>query len=260
MAVDEKTHRVRDVSVRTLRAGKGAPLLFLHGAAGLPQWNPFFELLSSKYDVIVPEHPGFGKSEAPSTLRNVADMAMYYLDFIEQFDSDDLHVVGHSLGGWIAAEVAVRSSARLKTLSLLSPAGLRVKGVPMGDNFIWNPEETARNLFHDQSFAERMLAHQPTEEEADIALTNRFMAVRLGWEPRWYNPALINWLHRVKAPTLVLWGDSDKLFPKDYIEPWKNAIPGAKAEIIEQCGHLPHVEKAQVTAQKIMSFVDGASA
>jgi len=129
----------------------------------------------------------------------------------------------------------------------------------MGDNFIWNPEETARNLFHDQSFAERMLVHQPSEEEADIILTNRFMAVRLGWEPRWYNPALVNWLHRIKVPTLVLWGDSDKLFPKEYAEPWKNGVPGAKAEIIEQCGHLPHVEKAQFAAQKIMTFVDGAS-
>lgn len=260
MAILKDNHQVRETTVRLLSGGKGRPLLFLHGAAGLPQWNAFFEQLSTQYEVLIPEHPGFGGSEAPAWIRNIADMAIHYLDLLDGFGGEPVHVVGHSLGGWIAAEVAARTSARMQTLSLLAPAGMRVKGVPMGDNFIWSPEEAARNLFHDQAFAERMLAHVPTDEEADFQLKNRFMAVKLGWEPRWLNPALGNWLHRVKVPSLVMWGDSDKVFPSAYAERWKAALPDARVEIIAQCGHLPHVEKSAVAAQKLIAFLEEKSA
>ena len=181
----ELQHTVGNVSVRMLRAGAGEPLLFLHGAGGWPGRLPLFEKLAAHYDVLVPEHPGFGTLENAGAIRDVADMAMYYLDFLDGLDADRVHVVGNSLGGWIAAEVAVRNSSRVQTLALISPAGVRVKGVPMGDNFIWSPEEAARNLFYDQSYADRMLAQAqaPSEEDADRALTNRFMAAKLGWEP-----------------------------------------------------------------------------
>jgi pimeloyl-ACP methyl ester carboxylesterase len=151
--------------------------------------------------------------------------------------------------------VAVRNCARIKTLTLISPAGLRVKGVPMGDNFIWSPEEAARNLFHDQSFAERAIALTPSEEDADRMLANRFMAARLGWQPRWFNPALERWLHRIKVPTLVLWGEDDKLLPCAYAARWKERVPAARVEIIPACGHLGHIEKADVVAEKILGFL-----
>jgi len=254
-AARESQHNVGGVAVRMLRGGAGEPLLFLHGAGGWPGWIPLFDRLAAHHDVLVPEHPGFGTLENAGTIRDIADMAMYYLDFIEGLDSDPLHVVGNSLGGWIAAEVAVRNCARLKSLSLISPAGVRVKGVPVGDNFIWSPEETARNLFYDQSFAERVIAMTPSEEEADRMLANRFMAARLGWQPRWFNPALARWLHRIKVPTLVLWGENDKLLPAAYAKPWHENVPDVRVEIIPACGHLAHVEKADVVADKILAFI-----
>ena len=104
--------------------------------------------------MLVLEHPGFGKSDGPDTIRNVADVAMYYLDVLDGLNAGKVHLIGHSLGGWIAAEVAVRNCQHLASLTLLAPAGIRVKGVPCGDNFIWSPAETARNLFYDQSYAE----------------------------------------------------------------------------------------------------------
>ena len=205
--------------------------------------------------MLVPEHPGFGTLENAGAIRDIADMAMYYLDFLDGLDAGRVHVVGNSLGGWIAAEVAVRNCARLGTMTLISPAGLRVKGVPMGDGFIWSPEELARNLFYDQSFAERVLALTPSEEEADRMLVNRFMATRLGWQPRWFNPALERWLHRVKVPTMVLWGADDKLLPAAYAKRWQERVPGARVEIIPQCGHVAHIEKADVVADKILGFL-----
>jgi len=255
--MNEHRHKVRDISVRMRRDGKGPPLIYLHGAAGLPEWMPFFAKLAQTYEVVMPEHPGFGTSDNPPWIRNVADMAMYYLDFLDGLNAQRVHLVGHSLGGWIAAELAVRNAARLASLTLIAPAGVRQKGVPCGDNFIWSPEETARNLFHDQSFAEKMLAHVPSEEQADLALTNRFMAAKLGWEPRWLNPALERWLHRVPVPTLVLWGADDKFLPSQYAERWRAHVPDVTVEILPQCGHLPQVEKADATAARIVRFLKG---
>jgi pimeloyl-ACP methyl ester carboxylesterase len=260
MTAQEHKHQIRDITVRLWRDGQGTALFYLHGATGVPGWLPFFAQLAARHEVVVPEHPGFGNSDNPAWIRNVGDVAMYYLDFLDELDAQRVHLVGHSLGGWIAAELAVRNSARLATLTLMAPAGIRVKGVPMGDNFIWSPEETARNLFYDQSFADKMLAQVPSEEDADRALTNRFMAAKLGWEPRWFNPSLERWLHRIRVPTLVLWGADDKFLPSSYAELWRERVPGAKVELIPQCGHLPHVEKADATAKKILGFLGGRHA
>jgi pimeloyl-ACP methyl ester carboxylesterase len=256
MAVREEGHKVRDIEVRLWRDGAGTALMFLHGAAGVPAWMPFFTQLAGAHEVLLPEHPGFGHSDNPAWIRNVGDVAMYYLDFLDGLGKQ-VHLVGHSLGGWIAAELAVRNCSRLASLSLIAPAGVRVKGVPSGDNFIWSPEELARNLFHDQSFAEQMIAYTPSEEEADLQLTNRFMAAKLGWEPRWFNPALERWLHRIKVPVFVLWGREDKIMPSAYAKVWQERVPDVRVEIVPECGHLPQVEKADLAAQKILRFVEG---
>jgi pimeloyl-ACP methyl ester carboxylesterase len=257
MAPQQHQHRVRNIGVRLFRGGNGRPLLFLHGAGGVPPWSAFFEKLAGRYDVLVPEHPGFGTPDNAKDIKNVADLAMYYLDFLDALDTGPVHLVGHSLGGWTAAEIAVRNCSRLASLTLISPAGIRVKGIPCGDNFIWSHEETARNLYHDQAFAERVLAQTFTEEEADRTLANRFMATRLGWEPRWFNPALERWLHRIKLPTFLIWGADDKLLPSAYAKRWQELVPGLAADLIPECGHLPQVEKADVAADKILRFLEG---
>jgi pimeloyl-ACP methyl ester carboxylesterase len=203
----------------------------------------------------MPEHPGFGTSDNPPWLRNIADLAMYYLDFLDGLGIDKVHLVGHSLGGWTAAELAVRSCARLASLTLLAPAGLRIKGILSGDLFMWGPEEAVRNVYYDQSIAERILALPVSDDDADIALTNRFTSAKLGWEPRWYSPSLERWLHRISVPTLVLWGAEDKIFPKDYAARWGAGIPNSTIEIIPQCGHVPIVEKAETTARKVLDLI-----
>jgi pimeloyl-ACP methyl ester carboxylesterase len=211
-------HKVRDVNVRIMRRGSGPPLLFLHGANGLPVWLPMFDMLSKEFEVIVPEHPGFGLSDNPSWIRNVGDLAMYYLDFLDGLGPYRVHLVGLSLGGWTAAEIAVRNCSRLASLSLLAPAGVRVKGIPAGDNFIWG---------------------------------------KFGWEPRWFNPSLERWLHRISVPTLVLWGQDDKLFPSAYAAPWGERIAGSRVEIIPECGHGIVIEKPERAAKEIMRLIAG---
>ena len=260
MAVQESRYQVRDISVRLFREGSGAPVVYLHGAGGIAGWIPLFEQLAAKHDLLVPEHPGFGNSDTATWIRNTPDVAMYYLDYLEDMGLTDVHLIGFSLGGWIAAELAVRNATRLKTLTLIAPAGIRIKGIPTGDNFIWGPEENAHNVFHDQRFADAMIAQmqQASPEDVERALANRYMAARLGWEPRWFNPDLERWLHRIKLPTLALWGENDKVIPCAYAALWRERVPGIRVEITPECGHLLPIEKADWAARKILDFIGGA--
>ena len=246
--------RVGDCSVHMMRAGKGLPLLFLHGAGGVPLWLPFMASLSERYDVIVPDHPGFGRSDTPDWLDQLSDLAYFYLDFIDALGLDQVHLVGHSLGGWIAAEIAVRSTRRLRTLTLVGAAGVHVNGVAKGDMFVWSQEERVRNLFVDQRFAEQRLAQPVTEEQGDIAIKNELRTADLAWQPRLHDPQLRKWLHRIDVPTLIVWGEGDKIFPKPYGEAYHRLIKGSRLEVLPACGHIPQVEKADAFVDLFTRF------
>ena len=248
---------VRGVGLSVRRSGRGERVLFLHGAGGAAVWFPFFQALVERYELIVPEHPGFGRSDDPGWLRSIPDLAMFYLDALEALDLGPVHLIGNSLGGWIAAELAVRNCSRLQSLTLIAPAGIRVKGVPPGDNFIWSPEEQVRNLFHDPAMADRMLAIVPSPEEMAILLKNRFTVTKLGWQPRWFDPDLEKWLHRVSVPAHVVWGDDDRLLPTAYAELWRTRLPDARVTLIEAAGHLPHVERPEPTGHAVLEFLKG---
>jgi pimeloyl-ACP methyl ester carboxylesterase len=237
-----------------MRGGKGPPILFLHGAGGAGVWLPFMTALSEHYDVIVPDHPGFGRSDTPQWLDQLSDLAYFYLDLIEALKLDHVHLVGHSLGGWIAAEIAIRSTQRLQTLTLIGAAGVHVNGVQKGDIFIWTPEERARNLFVDQRLAEQRLAQPMTEEQGDIAIKNELATADLAWAPRFHDPQLRKWLHRIDVPTLLVWGDSDKIFPKAYGEAYRGLIKGSRLEILPACGHIPQVEKTDMFVDLFKRF------
>ncbi|MGH6709287.1 MAG: alpha/beta fold hydrolase [Bradyrhizobium sp.] len=236
------------------RAGKGEPLLFLHGARGASEWTPFMAALAERFDVIVPEHPGFGRSQTPDWLDNVGDLAYFYLDFLEKNRLDGVHLVGTSLGGWVAAEMAVRQTAALKSLTLVAPAGIHVPGVPKGDIFLWSAETTTRNLFFDPALAEVMLAQPVSEEQQDRLLQNNLTMAKLSWQPRLYNPDLAKWLHRIDVPTLIVWGEQDKVIPAAYGPAFERLIPGAQLKILPACGHLPHVERTSAFVKAIVDF------
>jgi pimeloyl-ACP methyl ester carboxylesterase len=254
----ETAVRVDGCAVSVKRAGRGEPVLFLHGARGAPRWLPFMAALAERFDLIVPEHPGYGRSETPEWLDSVGDLAFFYLDFIRALALERVHLVGNSMGGWIAAELAVRSTHDLASLTLVSPAGIHVTGVPKGDIFLWSPETTTRNLFADPKFAEAALAAPVSEEEQDLMLRNALTTAKLGWQPRLYDPQLRKWLHRIDVPTLLIWGDSDKVFPPAYGEAYRDLIPGARLEVFERCGHLPHVEQAERFVRSVAGFIEGA--
>lgn len=260
--VPEHTSEMMEISgcrIEVMRGGAGDALLFLHGAGGASEWMPFMDRLAERFDVIVPSHPGFGRSDTPEWLDNMQDLAYFYLDFLEALDLHGVHLVGNSLGGWLACEIAVRTTERIKTLTLVSPGGIHLKGVPKGDIFLWGPEERVRNTFHDRKLAEARLAREPSEEEGDIALKNTFATAKLAWHPRFYNPDLHKWLHRIDVPTMLVWGDSDKVFPPAYGEAFRDLIPGSKLRIVPECGHLPHQEKLDDFLAAVDAITNGAT-
>src|SRR5262245_1303637 len=256
--VVESFEAIAGCKIHLMRGGRGAPLLFLHGARGAGVWLPFFKALSAHFEVIVPEHPGFGRSETPEWLDNVGDLANFYLEFIAKLGLREINLVGTSLGGWIAADLAVRNCDPLRTLTLVAAAGIHVQGVPKGDLFLWAPEQLVRNLFFDQAFAENMLKQTPDETERKRQAQNALTLAKLAWQPRLYDPNLRKWLHRIERPTLIVWGDSDKLIPPAYGPAYRDLIPGAKLEVIKNCGHLPHVEKTGELVNHVVKFIEEA--
>lgn len=249
------TISIRDCRIRLMRGGSGSPLLFLHGGGGMGIWLPCMARLARQFDVIAPEHPGFGESDTPAWLDTISDLANFYLDFLDQLDLRGVHLVGSSLGGWVAAELAVRNSSRLASLTLVGAAGIHVKDVAQVDTFLTSDEQRIRDLFHDQELAEAVIASSERPELEDVMLKNRAITAKLSWQPRSHDPHLRKWLHRIKVPTLLIWGANDRLFPQDYAFVYQQLIPGSKAVVLPECGHLPHVEKGDAFAAELEAFI-----
>jgi pimeloyl-ACP methyl ester carboxylesterase len=249
-------HTIELVGCRThyRRGGSGTPLVFLHGASGAPVVLPFMEKLASRFDVIVPDHPGYGQSDEPQWLENIHDVAYFYLDFLAALKLERAVIIGSSMGGWMAMEMAVRNTARIGSLVLVSPAGIAAKGAEPADIFLLSPEETIRKLFYDPKFAEERLAMPMTPEAIDLGLKNRHTTARLAWEPRFHDPFLPKWLHRIDVPTAIVWGKDDQILPVGIAHELKRLMPRAELHIFERCGHLPQVEKAAEFCDLVVRF------
>jgi pimeloyl-ACP methyl ester carboxylesterase len=246
---------VRGCKTYVRRLGKGPALLFLHGMRGLYGDPPFLEKLAERFEVIAPDHPGFGLSDDPAWLDTISDLAYFYADFIDELELTNVHLVGHSIGGWIALQHAVRCSAKLSSLSLVSSAGIRVKGVPRADTFMVSPEELATLLFVDGRFSREFLEQESDPERFTFNFKNSVTSAKLTWQPRLCDPQLSKWLHRVKIPTFILWGDSDRIIPPAYAEALRDGIAGSTVQILPQCGHVPATEKPDEFVGAIAGFI-----
>lgn len=232
-------------------------VLYLRSEESLPGDEAFEAALAARYDVIVPDHPGFGASDSPEWFRAMGDVAFFYLDFIETLGLKDLNVVGASIGGWIGAEIAVRDCSRIASLSLLAPLGVREPGHTFGDIFLWTPEQNIRNRFVDQQLAGSFLQAEQTSSTTRGLLKDRYATARIGWSPRFHNPELQRWLHRVKPPALLLWGEDDTIAPLAMAEAWRRGLPDVRLTAIPACGHLPHMEAPGRTLAEVTAFIDG---
>jgi pimeloyl-ACP methyl ester carboxylesterase len=252
---------VNGTEIDVWTGGDGPTILFLHGAGGASPFfrpdgaAPFLRELAASFRVIVPEHPGYGHRERPEWLDSIHDLAYFYLDFMKALDLTDIHLAGSSLGGWVALEVAVRSTERLNSLTLCCAAGIHLKGVPKGDIFLWSPEQFAENCLMNEEVRAAYLAVQPTPEVELMRLRNQQTTALLAWEPRLYDPDLHKWLHRIDVPTHVVWADDDRILPKDYADAFAAMIDGAKVSIIARSGHLLHLDRPHEFSAAVGGFI-----
>lgn len=244
---------VRGTSIKLMRAGTGAPLLLLRGTDASDSWLPWMDRLAERHTVLVPEHPGFGGKPLPPWLDRMSDYANFHLDLIDTLDLKGVHLVGTSLGGWMAAELAHRSCEKLASLTLVGAAGLRGEGVEGIDVFLRTEDQGIRDRFHDKAKAEAAIARMLTPESEDIRLQNAVAIARVAWNPRLYDLHLAKWLHRIKVPTLIVWGEHDKLFAKAHAEAWHKSIPGSKLAIVAGCGHAVALEKPDALVDAILA-------
>ncbi|RIY42492.1 alpha/beta fold hydrolase [Neopusillimonas maritima] len=258
MAFEESFITVDGCRTRIRRGGKGPTVLYLHGANGAPMIQPFMEVLAQDYDLIVPEHPGFGMSDEPEWLDNMQDLAYFYLDLLDQLELESVHIVGSSMGGWLAMEMGIREPRRIKSLTLVGTAGVRVPGILPGDIFLWDAETAASNTFFNQDIAQKVLSMAPdTEEAQDIMLKNRETVARLAWQPRLYDLNLPKWLHRIQAPVKLIWGEQDKIMPLAVGEALQPQLPNATLQVFKNCGHLPQVEFPDEFSASVKQFIEG---
>lgn len=243
-------------SVHLLRGGEGPPLLVLHAAGGAGMWHPFHRLLAERFDVLAPDHPGFGKSDQLPLVEDIHDLVYHYLDLLDRLGLERVPVVGASFGGWLAAELAVHSPHRVEQLVLVSPVGLRIPEHPCADLFIMSPAQKIEALFYDPAAAASLF---PTEPDIDFiveAYRNDTAFARYAWVPFMNDPKLERRLHRVTAPTLVLWPEADKVVPRAHCERYAARIPNARLTVLERAAHAVILEDPERAAQHVLRFLE----
>jgi pimeloyl-ACP methyl ester carboxylesterase len=261
--VNETFVELRDAKLFLRRDGAGEPLLFLHGVQGLPGWTEALARLAERFTVIAPDHPGFGRSEAPEAIDDVDDLAYFYLDLLAKLADGRVHVVGHSLGGWIAMAMAIRTTAQIQSLTLVDAAGISVPGVRRGDMFIGSAAETGKLLFAGEEAASHWSAlWQASEEMKETYDKNRAAAAKYTWQPRLYDPRLAKWLHRIDVPVHIIWGEADWLIPPAHAEALQQQIGqgGAALTMLPGVGHLCDIEAPARFAEAVAPFIAGLSA
>jgi pimeloyl-ACP methyl ester carboxylesterase len=243
--------------IETVERGSGRPLLFLHAENGIEPAAAIIEELAKNARVIAPTHPGFGRSELPKGLRSVDDVSYFYLDLLDQLDLRDVAVVGVSLGAWIAAEIAVKSTARLSRLVMANAVGVKVadrETRDIVDIFALTEKEYLDIVYADPNVGKRDYKALP-DAEVLAAAGAREATARLAWNPYFHNPRLKSRLHRIRIPTLFLWGTHDRMLSEPYGRAYCAMIPGARFESIDRAGHFPHQEQPKVFAEKVLAFM-----
>ena len=255
MAALERAVELCGVRTPMMIAGDGPPLLVLEGANNLEGWLPLYDRLARDFTVFLPTHPGYTGTGPADWLDSVSDLANYYLDFLKAEALSNVHLVGLSLGGWIAADLAVRNSTRLASLTLVDAPGVYLPGCEPLDIFLRTDAQFMDDLFHSPEAAAsaKEMALDPARE--DLLLNNKVTTAKLTWEPRLYDPGLRKWLHRIDVPTAIVWGERDRILPVAYAHEWGRLIPGAQVSIIPDCGHAPQVEAPDAFEAIIRNFI-----
>ncbi len=237
------------------RAGAGRPVVVLHHDIGSPERLDFYDKLAERFDVLVPHHPGYGKSERPQWLRSVRDVAVMHHWLLADLGVERPSLIGLGFGGWIAAEMATMAPAGLHRLVLVGAMGLKPPEGDIFDQAIVSYLDYARAGFHDQKAFARVYGDVTTDQLVDWDIC-REMCFRIAWKPYMYSQTLPHLLGGVRAPALVVWGDDDKIVPKSAGDKYAALLPKARLETVRAAGHCVEMEQPGELARLVIPFVD----
>ncbi|HWE75770.1 MAG TPA: alpha/beta hydrolase [Stellaceae bacterium] len=249
--------KLGEIELELHESGTGSPLIFLHSGAGFSPDDAFVGLLAERHRVIAPSHPGFGYSSLPDWLDSIDDVAHVYLELMDHLDLRHATLVGASIGGWIAAEMATKLPERFDKIVLVGPVGVKTGGprqLDIPDIFAHSTETLDRMRFHDPAKAKIDLTKLSEEQMRVIARNNETLAL-LVWEPYMHNPKLKHRMHRLTMPVLFMRGASDGLVSAEYLDRYAKLVPGARIATIAEAGHLPHIEQPKAFAASLGAFL-----
>ncbi len=247
---------IGQVDVTVTERGGGRPFLLLHGGAGPLSVAGFADLLveTAHLRVITPTHPGFGGTPHPEALRSPGGLAAVYNALLDALDLHDVILIGNSVGGWITAEMAIAGSPRVSRVVLVDAVGIEVPGHPVADFFSLTMDQVAELSYHDPDSFRIDASAMPAAQREAMAGNRAALAVYAG--TAMLDPTLSDRLDAVTAPTLVLWGDSDRIVDTEYGRAFAAAIPGARFEVLPDTGHVPQIETPQQLLEAIRAFVE----
>ncbi len=247
------------IQVQLRKGGQGEPVLVLPSELGVPDWLRFHQELAGHFTVYVPSLPGFGQSARPDWIVTVRDLAAWVTWFVRDMGlPQPLNVIGFSMGGWIAAEIATMNASIFKKMVLVSPAGLKPEQGQTWDYFVNSGKEAFERAFHNpeqSSEYAQYYGREWTPEEEEQVEINREMAARLLWKPYMKSHTLAPLLGGVDTETLVVWGRDDGIIPVNVCQAYQKAIKGAKALILDHCGHMPEMEKPEEFTKAVLDFL-----
>ena len=260
------SHTERMVSVRNgmfnvqvAEGGSGDPLIYLHGAGGYVGWPDYLDRLARDYHVYAPAHPGVAQSTGLNNIDDLWDLVQFFEEFLDALGIERCHLIGHSYGGFCAAELAAHRPDRINRLVLVNSLGLWLEDKPVADFFILTPDERREMMWHDpESDLARAYVAQPANPEDRMEYTlDRIQTLQSVAKFTWPIPerGLTKRAHRITMPTLVVWGDADQVIPPDYGEAFRDLLPNATLAMIPQCGHIPQLERPDAFFDSVLGFL-----
>jgi pimeloyl-ACP methyl ester carboxylesterase len=251
-AYSEERFTINGVETVVQVAGDGEPLVFFHAAGTVTGFDALLPL-AERFRLIVPFHPGYGPSADDTTVDSIHDLRRHYLDLLDELGVDDFALTGQSMGGWLAANFAIDHAHRIKRLVLAAPVGLKVDEHPTLDIFAVPGEELPAYLTADLSVFDGHVPMPPTPEFLADRYRELTSTARLLWA-RMYDLKLARWLHRLTMPTLIVWGDADRIVPVEHAAVWADLVPAAEVKTLPGVGHLIFEESSDAV-EAVAAFV-----
>jgi pimeloyl-ACP methyl ester carboxylesterase len=254
----EETLRVGETDLHVIKGGSGRPLLILHDEMGHPGWLKWNQALARDHTLIVPLHPGYGRTPAPDWIRSIRDLAGLYSILIRQQKLAPVDVIGFSLGGWIAAEMAAGNPDQFRRMILVAPAGIRPTQGEIRDIFqMMAPDQLRSSVLDCENTLEfNSLFGGIGPEQFELWEDARAQTARLAWQPYLHNPSLGHLLEVVDTlPTLLVWGRQDSIVPLNAGEIYQRSIRNSRLLVFDQCGHRPEIEKSADFIREVQTFL-----